>query len=299
MIDIDWSVLLGDNVAKVVRPQARRLSTKIPTALKRYNEGLDQHFQRHSVLPKLHEIYRTAGTSLHPWQQAALNGLDTVRKEGMIFAEKRCRKLCMGEVDFSPQLSQARRQRDVWRLVRKLRSGRKVSSSLIKRKAQQCGITRPLSVTLKQAEAHLAKANKRYRDLKPRAPELRLQFLQEQARDPTVSEAAQQAARRMMKEEEDRRAYRFLRSLLGRERAASVSVVKELVGDTYVAQEGQEAVEGAIMTNNEARFRLTEDTPPMTAPLVDDLGYLGCTDEAKQILDGTYVPPAELDEYGR
>jgi hypothetical protein len=48
-----------------------------------------------------------------------------------------------------------------------------------------------------------------------------------------------------------------------------------------------------------ARFRLTEDTPPMTEPLLSELGYLGTTAAARQILAGTYVPPPGVDTITR
>jgi hypothetical protein len=53
------------------------------------------------------------------------------------------------------------------------------------------------------------------------------------------------------------------------------------------------------MANNAARFRLTEDTPPMTEPLLSDLGYLADTEAAAQILEGTYICPPGTDDYTR
>jgi hypothetical protein len=45
------------------------------------------------------------------------------------------------------------------------------------------------------------------------------------------------------------------------------------------------------MENNECWFCMMEATPPMQEPLVSKLGYLGNTEAAKQILNGTYVCP--------
>ena len=59
----------------------------------------------------------------------------------------------------------------------------------------------------------------------------------------------------------------------------------------------QDSVEQCIMKNNEQWFRLMETTPPMMAPLVNDVGYLGVTTAAAHILDGTYVCPLEVDQY--
>jgi hypothetical protein len=70
----------------------------------------------------------------------------------MLFAEKKCRKLAMGLVAFSPEVDLARKRRALWKLVVKKRQGKRVSSSLIRRKARQLGISCPLSVTSTQAE---------------------------------------------------------------------------------------------------------------------------------------------------
>jgi hypothetical protein len=57
----------------------------------------------------------------------------------------------------------------------------------------------------------------------------------------------------------------------------------------------QPIMEQRIMENNSRRFRLTESTPPMQEPLVSQLGYLGNTEAASQILNGTFVCPPELE----
>ena len=57
----------------------------------------------------------------------------------------------------------------------------------------------------------------------------------------------------------------------------------------------QQNVERILMENNSKRFRLTETTPPVQEPLVGLLGYLGDTEAARQILDGTFVCPPELN----
>jgi hypothetical protein len=47
-------------------------------------------------------------------------------------------------------------------------------------------------------------------------------------------------------------------------------------------------VEDACIHENAARFSQTEDTPSMTYPLIDELGYLAKTEQADEILSGTY-----------
>jgi hypothetical protein len=84
----------------------------------------------------------------------------------MIHAEKKCRKLAMGNVDFSPEVDLAKKRRWLWQQVVKKWEGRRVSAALIKRKARQCGIQCPLSVTLAQAKARFHVADTEYDALK-------------------------------------------------------------------------------------------------------------------------------------
>jgi hypothetical protein len=65
--------------------------------------------RRHKVLTKLHHLYSTQDGNFTPahWQQ--LEMLDLIQVEGMLYAEKKCRKLSMGNVDFSPEVDLARK----------------------------------------------------------------------------------------------------------------------------------------------------------------------------------------------
>jgi hypothetical protein len=66
----------------------------------------------------------------------------------------------------------------------------------------------------------------------------------------------------------------------------------EVEEDGFMTQyDDQATIEWKIMENNEQHFQMTETTPPMQEPLVTELGYLGNTEAARQILDGTYVYP--------
>jgi hypothetical protein len=58
-------------------------------------------------------------------------------------------------------------------------------------------------------------------------------------------------------------------------------------------------MEDACIDENIAWFSQSHDTPPMTEPLVSDLGYLADTPESQSILDGTYIPPPGVNFYAR
>jgi hypothetical protein len=95
----------------------------------------------------------------------------------MIYTEKKCRKLAMGKVDYSPEVNLAKKKRWLWKEVVNKREGQPVSAAMIKWKAQQCGIQCPLSVTLAQAKAWFQAADTEYDSLKRHAPAYCYEFL--------------------------------------------------------------------------------------------------------------------------
>ena len=57
------------------------------------------------------------------------------------------------------------------------------------------------------------------------------------------------------------------------------------------------SMEDACIVENTYRFSQAESTPPMTEPLVSELGYLADTEAAERILEGNYAIPDDLDPY--
>lgn len=84
---------------------------------------------QHKVLPKLHHLYLMRDGTFTPVQWLQLETLDQGSVEGMQFAEKKCQKLSMGNVDFSSEVDLAQKRRKLWQLKRE---GKPVSAGLIK-----------------------------------------------------------------------------------------------------------------------------------------------------------------------
>ena len=58
-------------------------------------------------------------------------------------------------------------------------------------------------------------------------------------------------------------------------------------------------MEQACIKENIERFSQSNNTPPMTEPLVSELGFLGNMEEAQSILNDTYQPPEDIDPYAK
>jgi hypothetical protein len=114
-MDIKMEALVGENLFRVARPAARRLSCTIPEAREEYNRLLTKFLHSHQLLSNLHHLYQARQGDFTDIQAAKLEGLDTLRCQGMIYAEKRCRKLAMGSVDFSPEVADVRLRWWFWK----------------------------------------------------------------------------------------------------------------------------------------------------------------------------------------
>ena len=66
---------------------------------------------------------------------------------------------------------------------------------------------------------------------------------------------------------------------------------------TRVECTNKSTMENACIAENISRFSQAETTPPMTEPLVSEIGYLADTEAAESILAGNYEIPSDLDPY--
>jgi hypothetical protein len=60
---------------------------------------------------------------------------------------------------------------------------------------------------------------------------------------------------------------------------------------------GREHLEDLCNKANEAKLQQTADTPFMTGALQEDVGWVEIDPAVCMMLDGTYEPPEEVDEY--
>jgi hypothetical protein len=65
----------------------------------------------------------------------------------------------------------------------------------------------------------------------------------------------------------------------------------------WVDVTAKEEMEAVIIQEDQQKYLLMEGTPLVSPPLVDDFGYMGVTEAAKAILEGTYQIPPGINEY--
>jgi hypothetical protein len=104
--------------------------------------------------------------------------LDAIRCKATTFAEKRCRKLCLGQVAFSPELNMSRLKIQAWLPLIARTKKRKVSSRFLKRSIKKANL--PLearSLPEEDLQDRLKEEYKTYYQIKGEAVELRMTAL--------------------------------------------------------------------------------------------------------------------------
>jgi len=119
IIDLDLSTLIGEPCQQIVHPKVQQLTCTIPSSQDSYNCLLLESSQCHLLLPKLHALFTETALPTFNWNSFGLHleALDTLKSHCMQLAEKRCRKLCMGQVPFSPNLMKFYFLQELWLLV--------------------------------------------------------------------------------------------------------------------------------------------------------------------------------------
>jgi hypothetical protein len=202
-------------------PRPRRLNGN-PDAQRKYNTYLQEYCQEHNIRDKVHAVQRALDFYEHEdemvllsldYAMTTMTKLDRIVQDGMCAAEKRCRKLRMGEVPFSPAIKEAGERVGLYGLIVRYKKQQqqgygKMGTTKIRRLAKKYNVDKPLSVTLEEAESNHKQAMREYKTLKPQAAALRAEFLQAKKNDPCQSDEYRQSIERMMQREERRIAQR-------------------------------------------------------------------------------------------
>ena len=296
-IDICLNSFLGYRAPSVPSYQARRLKTDDPRVLAKYKEVLEDELIEAKVFSKLRVLQsavQVAGKFL-PVHKRKYEVIDAIRTEAMKKAEKKCRKLRMGCVEWSPALQSARDEILLWVLVRRKSLGRNVGARRILRLKKKLKITNT-HVSIDQSSANIDKAFKRYKVLRRQAKRLRTTFLEDlaEARALEGNTSLATEIRNMTIRENQRTTARRIKSTLGKNHRTGTSKIEitEPNGTITEVTHPKQMVKH-IIQENRSKYNQNGKCPLFAKKLMEDLGLLGDGPEIEKVLDGTYEPPPD------
>ena len=294
-IDVPNYQILGYKMNDIPRHKARRLKLEDPRVVQKYLRLLDSFFKTKGVYNKVTQLTalcKSANTPL-PRIQKEYNDIDKLREAGMHYAERRCRKLKMGGVPWSPEIKKARDRILFWSLVDKRRRGCHVGARRILRLKKRLKVTGETTMTSQQLADELDKAYTSYKKLKKKAYDVRLNF--QEALAHTKADQGNGDAVKILRElqhrETVRRTFRQIGSALKPNKGSTTKIhVRTRQGFKEVTQ--MLAMEEYIIKENEEKFHQTEGwSPLLQGQLATDLGLYGEGPKVKEVLDGTYKVP--------
>ncbi len=301
VLDINLTDCIGEPRYSIVRPPGRRLNSSLPVTRIKYITALQQHADNHNLTAKLDRLFVMASTPSTSRQTLllALESFDKVKSEGMKHAEKHCRQLNMGLLQFSPELNLWRKRRLLWKLVLRRHLGHAINAKYINRLARSCHILHPLGLTMEQARTNYHSADNMYSWLKPKHDLLRTEFLASRLIDPSLSAAHHKAIGRLVSLEALRDTYRRIRAIRNASAGRSISAVEFTTPTGTAVATSRTAVEATLSASLQKRFTRARGSPFLQPPLASLVGDFGTGSAAQEILAGTFTCPPGLDEHTR
>jgi hypothetical protein len=298
-MEICASSLLGNTNPILKTRQPRRLQCKIAHTVRTYNNLLLQYLRKHKMAKKIKDFKRDSTIPLLTTeQQHQYELLDSQIVQGMKEADRRCRKLKMGQVQWTPEVSETNEVINSIRLILKKKKGGKVKMSLIKRTLKKAKLSKSL-INKSETELHLmeAEAHMERRTYKKDHENKRDNWLEGQ--ESKMIDQGRPVIASKLKAKRNREEMRRVSSRIKialkpfKPRGVTKIIFKDQEVTTH------EGIVEGFKTEAIKRSSQTEDTPFMTQPLVGDFGYKANNANAEKVLEGHYDPPTGTDQYAR
>ena len=305
-IDIPTTIALGHDLQDIVRAPARRLKCNDPRIVTKFQTEYWQFLLDYKLAALaetlFHEIGEgTEGDALTTEQAKRYEYIKTKGMEGLFMADKNCRKVFMGGVQWSPTYQAAVDCTLYWNLLVKQISGKQVATKLLLRKAKLAGIIYENTWTLEEAREMLTAAYGEKKKASKNDRQLRHTYLDAlaAAKAQGGTRSAEQEKEDMIRREDQRKNARMIRSVNQKMRGGAIRAVLAPHPLTGVETEmsTKEDIERACLAENERQFRQASDTPFMQPPLLGLVGPLGMGPAADSILRGDFDAPPGIDPY--
>ena len=218
--------------------------------------------------------------------------LDEPREEAMYKAERKCRKLHMGAIPWSPTLQLARVKVQYIKLTLCRKQGRKVSARYLMCLSKKAGINYE-NISNRKLEKLLYKALQEYKAIKKEYKQLRKSFLEYQAKNLEAEGKGKKAniIRNLKMIKEQRATYRRLQHLSkkfgGNLNTTSVIITHPSGQQVEITEKDQ--MEQQIIKENVKKYHQYEETCPfLQSPLKELFGNYGETTAAKSVMEGMF-----------
>jgi hypothetical protein len=317
-IDIPYDLAFGPGSKPCVLAGGRRLHCKDPRIVERYSKALKPMLENQNILARTEFLYNNRRSLSQEWVEREWNKIDKERVKIMLAAEKKCRRLRKGAIQWTPEYAVLTATLKAWTLIAAKRRRRRIDTRYFTRVLKRANLLQQAGANLEIAERAIKETRTEIKAYAKRSTEKRLNWLEGLAEAIALEELAEEDVEsREGAAKLDRRQRTIVKQLIAREeqrRSARVirrtwQGLQERTGITQVigpnAEGGrttfteQAQVEDALLDENKGRFNQSRDTAFMQPPICNLVDPMGFNDFAQQILDGTAQVPEEADEFAK
>jgi hypothetical protein len=148
------TLLVGTScVQKIIQPALCCLNTRIEGCTQRYNKAQKRNILRHCLLEQM--VNATLSNESKEVISKQLNQLDKEGEEYMKHAEKKCWRLKLGRIPFSPEAALWIRQSHVYRSLLRWHDGKIQNQGNLQRTSRQCQIKAPFQLSVEDIKLRL------------------------------------------------------------------------------------------------------------------------------------------------
>ena len=291
-IDLDTDKIFGNIMHKSICPNARRLRYNDPIATKKFMHHLHEYNkQRPMWLYEVDLLDRAVTTTMTKEQEAFYEDIDRHFIQAIKYAEKRCRHIYLGKVQFSKEYKILHARITLWKWAIRRKEGRKINARTminLQKKAKYKNDSSKLSLI--QMKVKLQSAKQEYIDFLPTAPEARISWMEELALEREKKNQTRQESeiKKILHREEVTTATRRIKRMNGTIRNMGLTMITERRDDKVIEITDKEELEATIMRTNKRKFQQCKDTPFYSEPIKTYFDQACTSDNFDKILHGNF-----------
>ena len=289
-LDISLKELFDKSQPSNPISNSRRLNLQDPRTVSKYKTTLQKYLRKHKVKEKVIALKNTVTIPMSQEHIIQFEKLDTIRLEGIRHAEKKCRKLKMGKVPWSPELSKARKEIEYWNMLLRKKKSLKTNTKKLIRLGKQLKIKEKESGNIESVIRKRKEAYQKWKQLTENAESMRMKWLEDLAESLEAKGKGKKAKilQTLIFRERQKRCFKRLKRILSSNITTGVTTVKytSTDGNTVECME-KEAIESACLKENHRRFTQANNTTFASEEVATMLDRLGVNNIADDILSGT------------
>jgi len=299
--DISFETALGHKAPHLHHRPPKRLKANDPVNRARYIAlVLEEYKNEDDFVPKqAAKLREMLADKADPAAiESVHHNLITADKLARSKAEHKVRQIPSNHHAWSPEWKTLRDRELLWRTVVRRFTKHQVKGRYLSRLMRRCNNHDAFRISEEEAKRRLEYAEMELRAVCDNATALREEYLnrliEEKARANNTSAATE--IKRIKKDEQQRKTFRRLRAIKSKGKGLATKLFTMQDGEE-VACETQESIVEVSQIVNETRFTNALESPLLKPPLLDLIGHLAEGPAVDSILEGTFVPPEETDQY--